>query len=295
MTANSVILNDQIKTRIHKAVDILCHKLNEPHEIVNDFREEMTTNIMASVQELVQSGYSTEEAVAVAIERFGTPQNLVAELSELYRIRKVFAKGLLTVALLIGILGILCVSFYFIWNNALAPNGINRVSQQVQQNIMIGNDQNTISEGIKPVLQKSIDGNPYLMGVGIRVITSDSPSRSPFQYVYPQSVDWLEVNGIFLNDFGYFTYGVPTERVWEIPGTNKQLFTQFLERRCTPDDLKIGQSFLFLYWGLFAAWGIMNVYYNRNFKMRWAFLIIFFNVIGYLVYLNSTRRFRSIS
>lgn len=40
-----------------------------------------------------------------------------------------------------------------------------------------------------------------------------------------------------------------------------------------------------LYWFLFSIWALKNAYYQKRLNVRWAFVLVIFNVVGYLIFL----------
>jgi len=104
---------------IDKYVDGLCRKMNEPWDEIEDFREEMISNLTSSIRELMADGYSAHQAFKIAKERFGEPKDLEKELEELYRIKKIFARGLLISTTVIGALGALLILFSVVWHSWL--------------------------------------------------------------------------------------------------------------------------------------------------------------------------------
>jgi hypothetical protein len=72
-----------MENRIDQFVDAVYSDLGESKEI-HDLREEMRNHLLQSARDLKAQGYSEEESVRLAIERFGDVVNLKRGLHSLY-------------------------------------------------------------------------------------------------------------------------------------------------------------------------------------------------------------------
>jgi len=131
---------------IHKYIDRLCIRMNESPKEVEDFREEMTSNLVSGVRDWVSKGYKESDAVKKAMDSFGEPNQIEEELTELYRIKKVFSGNILKSAILLFMLGTFIVGWFVMWNEVLhyevAKNAFDIVRQEM------GTEEQPVSEGM---------------------------------------------------------------------------------------------------------------------------------------------------
>ncbi|MFB9327674.1 permease prefix domain 1-containing protein [Paenibacillus aurantiacus] len=80
-------ISPQTSARISAYVERISRRINEPKAVVADFREEMTTNLMSSLRELIREGYPEKQAIRQAIARFGDSQDVTKELKQHYRLK----------------------------------------------------------------------------------------------------------------------------------------------------------------------------------------------------------------
>lgn len=286
--SGSLVLDRRATTRIRLAVDQLCNNLSEPEDVVKDFREEMITNITASVEELIQLGNTPEKAVEIAIQRFGDSSSVLSDVSQMFRTHRIFAKWLLVVTIVFGIIGGLCVTFNSVVNRRIVPYYGRQITSAIGKMVSEQNFTSTIPVSFEEGVQKFVRKTPYVTGVGMSIIRNNTPpNTAPFQYVYPSYLKQIEANGIFLPflNNSLFTSLAPTASAYYQLGTSgNNLYVEIVGIHSSYKIATIGLAMLLLYWGLFSVWGITNMLYNRKFRILWGLSIVLFNVIGYLSY-----------
>lgn len=276
-------LNSGTVEIIQNYINKLCTKMNESPQEVEEFREEMTTNLMSGVQEWMSRGYTESDAVYKALECFGETNQIEAELTELYRIKKVFSGNILKSAIVLFLLGSLTIGWYLIWNNSLhyevAKNAFNIVEQEM------GTAQQPVSDRMKEKLQDNIVESMSNVGVVLRVHDKDkAPQEYPVEYSYPQNLKLDSLNNIPYEK-NLLTYVTNSGTVVPIPGTNKSISIDLGVKLLNDVTFMIGITLLFGYWILFVVWASMNVYYRGHGKLLWVILFLLFNVLGYSLYM----------
>ncbi|WAH37172.1 permease prefix domain 1-containing protein [Alicyclobacillus dauci] len=294
---SSVLLDRDMKRRVHIAVDRICNKISEPQNVVSDLREELTANILASIQELVHNGHSIETAVELAIQHFGEPSTVLPEIRGLVRIQRVFAKWLLAVTLIIGGLGAFCITFNSIVNSRIEPYYNRQITTAIEKMANQENIQSSIPLTFENNVKSLVDKTPYVTGVGMSVLKANTPpNKTPFQFVYPNSLKQIETNGIFLRMMNnrLFTNLAPTLALYcPIKGTTDRiLYVEIVGTHSSYEFGILGVCLLSVYWALFSAWGIINAIYNRRFNIWWGISMIMFNLLGYFAYELFNRKSR---
>lgn len=90
--------------QIEVYVDELYKNANGNRKEIQDFKAEMKSHLLEAVHELKAEGKSEDEAVQIAIERFGKETELRSVISELFKTQKVFSKVLLYIGIAILLL-----------------------------------------------------------------------------------------------------------------------------------------------------------------------------------------------
>lgn len=275
---------------INKFVDGLCKKMNEPLEEVEDFREEMTSNLVSSVREVMADGYSAREAVNTAIKRFGEPKDMERELEKLYRIKRVFAGGLLKTAIIFGVIGAMLVAFSAIWHGPVAGREIQGIVSVVRADI--GNTENPITDKMKQEIKGKVGKSASIKAVRLQVRLKGQSNVGKPDYVYPEN-ERLGPDGLFIPQKGKLMYtsvygeGVP------VPGTNQEINVEIRYNRAE-NIYGFGLYVLFGYWILFAVWASLNAFYNGDGILTWVLMFAVFNVLGYYMYLSITRNTKGV-
>ncbi|WP_410514227.1 permease prefix domain 1-containing protein [Paenibacillus sp. BR2-3] len=150
---------------VHKYIDRLCNRMNESPKEVEEFREEMSTNLLSSVNDWATRGYSESDALDKALENFGEPSQIETELKALYRIKKVFSGSILKAAIVLFLLGALIVGWFFMWNEMLHYEVAKKTFDIVKQEM--GTMEQPVSNEMGEKLEKSIAGSDTNKAVSI--------------------------------------------------------------------------------------------------------------------------------
>ncbi|ARU62202.1 hypothetical protein CBW65_15205 [Tumebacillus avium] len=280
---NEQKLSRTAQEQIARQVERLCRHLDEPEAVVREFREEMTGNLTLSVEDLLAAGLPEVEAVRQALERFGEPQRVTEELESLYRIRKNYANWLLKTALVCGVLGMLVFGSFFAWNKGLHLIAVKQVNHELFADVEAGKVGTEITPEIKAKLQAAVDDNLSLRSAS--AVIRDMKRTVPFTYHYPANSPLDTTGGVQRVD-GLFFYTFYTGAMIPIGDQGRGLDVSLQQWLFSSGYFMLGYVFVFAYWVLFAAWGILNVYSRRPITVFWALMIILFNALGYYAYLK---------
>lgn len=89
---------DEFVNSMYEGFDVNDHDVQE-------FKDEMKTHLLDTVQDLQTQGISEDESIKIAVERFGDKKQLNTGLLELFSYQKRFAKNLLRICLLCLVIG----------------------------------------------------------------------------------------------------------------------------------------------------------------------------------------------
>ena len=126
--------------RINNFVDSVYTHVNGSKKEIDELKEEMKSHLIESVHELQKEGKNEDEAIDIAIKRFGERNELQEVLSQVFQKQKVFAKWLLALGIIILLLG--SSIFGFIWayseeNTRENSNISSEISEMIQEKNII--------------------------------------------------------------------------------------------------------------------------------------------------------------
>lgn len=282
------MLSENALHRIGRQVEAMCRQLDEPEAVIREFREEMTGHLVLSAEELLAAGLAEDEALQQALERFGEPQRVMEELESLYRIRRNYANWLLKMAVVCGVVGLLVFGSFFAWNEGLSHLVVKQLNDELYEDASQGKIGTLITPELRDKLQAAVDD--HLSVRSASAVIRDMKQIEPFTFTYPAGLPF-DSSGNVQREDGLFFYtlytgaGIPAGEPGMILDVTLQ---QWL---FSSGYFMLGYAFLFAYWVLFAAWGILNVCSRRPITLFGALMIILLNVPGYYAY----RKMRQLS
>ncbi|TCP52827.1 hypothetical protein EV586_10770 [Tumebacillus sp. BK434] len=269
--------------RIGRQVEAMCRQLDEPEAVISEFREEMTGHLIMSVEDLLGAGLPEEDALAKALERFGEPQRVTEELESLYRIRKTYARWLFKTALVFGLLGMLVIGSFFAWNEGLHNIVVKRLNHELFADAAAGKIGAEITPELQASLQAAVDDHLSLRSAS--AVIRDMKEWVPYTFTYPAQLP-IDASGNVQRVDGLLFYTLYTGAMIPVGDQGKALSVTLQQWLFSSGYFMLGAVFLFAYWVLFGAWGILNVYSRRPITVFWALMIILFNALGYYAYLK---------
>ena len=298
----NIDINEEIIRKVNKFVDNLTYKLDKNVEEVIDFIEETKSNMICSIQELMEEGHSEEDAFKIAVERFGDLETLRYGLNHLYKVNKIIRKSLLKIAIVALLIG-----------SVLSIAGItyDRHIQSIYYKTIltplynkVGTENNPISDDMKREVKSIIDNNSFLEAVGI--YTSKIERISDGNYMYGSTEPYLRDTNFKFN-YVYLSKKQPNENKYFANNVEGLLFDHKTEEVYfrafdnTNSDVVINiaykvkwisswyyficEALILAYWIIFAIWGGMNILYEGESKYRfWIIVVTITNVFGFLAY-----------
>lgn len=283
-------ISQNILNHIDDFIRKLSKKIDERPDKIKDFQDEMKSNLICSIQELISQGYHEKDAFNIAVSRFGDIDILNDELKHLYHVKSIFAKRLLNFTVIIGILGMLIFFGGSLWNNGISSVIASRKNLTLDTFISrnVGSVDSPVTDTIKQKLITEVEKNIYISAaaVQIRVVTVGTNRLNveeyDYIYMYPSNTQTEKFKNVYY-DSSIFTNNRPYYTIIKIPNSNKELLVCLLFTTVNRDLIPIGLGLLLLYWILFTVWSSLNVLYNKR-SPFWIVTFAIFNVIGYCFY-----------
>lgn len=260
--------------QIDAYVDSVYENIGGNRKEIQELKAEMKSHLMEAVHELRAEGMGEQEAVDVAIERFGGEQEMRSIVGQLFKAQKTFAKWVLYLAL--AVLLFTVSAFGFI--RSIEEENANENSEIATQVSYVLQDKTSITEEMKIKINSLIEGSDQIANVEIYDVSSVANNNMVFDYVrdakpdyrYEQKVwnpAWLQAD--------FFPYG---------NGDGKQWYVEMDTRHIGDLMAIILFSGMAIYITLFTIWATINAYHHRRLTIGWIFVFTFFNVLGYLIY-----------
>lgn len=244
---------------------------------IQELKAEMKNHLLEAVHELKSDGKSEQEAIEIAIERFGGENEMRSVVGQLFKAQKTFAKWVLYIA--VTFLVITSTVFGFIWASEEENSHKN---SYVATNIFdVLENKEAISEDMKEEIKDLVQGTDQISKVqiyNVQEVQRDAENyTSIFNYVeeakpnyeferYVWAPEWLLVD--------FFPYGNGNAE-WYVDMETRHLST-FMTL-----VLFVGIA---VYAALFTIWATINAYHHKRINIGWIIAFILFNVVGYLAY-----------
>lgn len=267
--------------QIETFVDSVYQNAGGNKKEINELKADMRSHLLEAVHELKKEGKSEQEAVQLAIERFGGEQEMRFEISQIYHKQRLFAKGVLFAAITVLIVAIL--SFQFLYQrDYLSSNDFpHRINEKIIDSLK---DHESITEEVKKEVESIVQSNKRVNKIEI-YNTKGLEGNELFNYlenskpIYSYSEDvntprWLWAgyyrggNGmgdwfVYTSAFGYYVISILI--------------------------LVLGVA---LYWALFTIWAIIYAFHTtKKASVLWMLIFLFFNIIGFAVFLLINKKF----
>lgn len=257
--------------QIEAFVDSVYKNISGDSKEIQELKDEMRSHLLEAVNELVLEGKCEQEAIDIAVKRFGGKKEMRSIVRNLVPPRKVFAKWLLYTSLtFLLICPIISGIVFTIESKKL--NESNEFASKILREI---DDKPGIPIRIEGYIQSIVlkSDNIYRISLYNDKKLSSSPDVTPEYIFEKKSVlsDWIYTTN---NSYG------ENNGTWEIniDSKNYEAAAQFI--------FIIGVS---IYWALFAVWASVNAYYQHNLSISWILIFCLFNFIGYMFYRSEVK------
>lgn len=257
--------------QIEAFVDSVYQSIGGNQKEIHELKAEMKNHLLEAVHELKTEGKSEQEAIEIAIDRFGGEKELRSIVGQLFRVQKTFAKWVLYLAITFLVISVIAVGFL----RAAEEENANENSKVATNIFNIIENKTTISEDMEKEIAGLIKATDQISNVKIFNVKN---VEDVFQYVekakpvyqYEREVwapAWLQAD--------FFPYGNGDGKQWYV-----EMGTRYIGSLMT----KILYSGIAIYWTLFSIWATINAYHHKRLNVGWIIAFALFNVLGYLVY-----------
>jgi len=269
--------------QIEAFVDSVYQNAGGNKKEIKELKAEMRSHLLEAAHELKKEGKSEQEAVQLAIERFGGEQEMRSEISQLYRKQRLFAKGVLFAALTILIVAIFSFQFLYQRDELVSHDFPHRFNEKIIHSLK---DHESITEEVKKEVESIVQTNKRIQKIEIYQ-TKDLEGGELFNYLenskpiysYSQEVNtpkWMWAgnnrggNGmgnwfVYTSAYGYYVTSILI--------------------------LVLGIA---LYWALFTIWAIVYAFHTtKKVTVLWMLIFLFFNIIGFVGFLLTNKKFRN--
>ncbi|WLD94296.1 permease prefix domain 1-containing protein [Alkalihalobacillus sp. AL-G] len=263
--------------QIEAFVNEVYHSVGGNKKEIEELKAEMKNHLLEAVHELKSEGKSEQEAINVAMERFGGEKEMRSVVGQLFKVQKVFAKWVLNLALISFFTT--AIVFGVIWSTEEQNAHENSIVATYIFDVLEGKE--VISEDMEEEIIDLVRETDQISKVkifNVRDLKKESENYSSiFEYIknakpnyqYQRAVwapEWLLVD--------FFPYG-NGDSEWYV-----EMETRHIGSFMTL-VLFVGVT---IYVTLFTIWATINAYHHRRLNAGWVIAFALFNIVGYLVY-----------
>ncbi|MFT8322649.1 MAG: hypothetical protein ABF649_17340 [Bacillus sp. (in: firmicutes)] len=153
------------------------NNLKEPYSVKLEVEEELYESIKDKMNVYIEKDFSPEIAVELAIREYESPQSVLTELANEYKIKKYTKNTFLTISILLFLIGSFILGSVYCWNKVVAEKEINRITQAMDILALKGMK----NQSIIPTI---VDENQTIEAIWISIKSSEK--QSSLTYVYPE-------------------------------------------------------------------------------------------------------------
>lgn len=259
--------------QIEAFIDSVYQHTGGNKQEIQELKAEMTSHLLEAVHELKAEGKTEQEAIDIAIERFGEEKEMRSIVGQLFNVQKTFAKWVLytSIAFLL-ICSIISGIIFNTENQKLTAN--NQFASQLLDKL---GDKKEIPTQMIEDIQSIVENSESIYGISIyeyeNLFTTEGSREATYSFREKLVFnDWLLVT--------YNGYG-ENNGTWHIDIDSKSYEATALA------ILLLGFS---IYWALFTIWAIINAYHQRRLHFGWIIVFALFNIVGYLIFRLAGKR-----
>lgn len=256
--------------QIEAFVDSVYQNVQGNKKEIKDLKAEMKSHLLETVHELKIEGKSEQEAIKIAIERFGGEKEMRSVIGQLFKTQKTFAKWVLYTA--IAFLLISTLIFIIVMPTEKSKfNQSNQVASQILNSL---GENKVIPTHLETDIQEIVQNSGRITGISLydhEKLFSSAEETEPI-YSFREEGTFNIWNNIgFLNYIGYGE----SNNTWHVSIELKSYEGTAIIL------LLIG---IVVYWTLFTIWATINAYHHRRLNIGWVIVFALLNILGYLAY-----------
>ena len=257
--------------QIEAFVDSVYQNVGGNKKEIQELKAEMKSHLLEAVHELKKEGKSEQEAIDIAIERFGGENEMRSVVGQLFKAQKIFAKWVLYTAIAF----LLISTFIFSIVMPIEKSKLDQSNQVASQILNSLGDNEGISTKLETDIREIVQSSGRITGISIydheKLFSSTDKDVEPI-YSFREE-------GLFniWNNIGFLTYNGYGEsnNTWHVSIESKSYEGTAIIL------LLVG---IVVYWTLFTIWATINIYHHRRLNVGWVIAFVLLNVIGYLIY-----------
>lgn len=260
--------------KIEEFVDSVYQKVGGNKKEIQELKAEMKGHLLEAVHELKSEGKSEEEAIIIAIERFGGEKEMRSVMGQIFKAQKTFAKWVLVSALAFLVFG----SIIF---GVMIEIGVANVEndQKTAFNLLerLGESE-VLSEDIKNEINSIVIQNEHIKRIQVYNLQDNDPDvfRTEPDYIYERA-DWMP----HIQSEGYSNEENNQDYQWHVDIDTK------IHDSLAVNIILVGVA---VYWVLFTIWASINAYHHRRLNAGWVITFALLNIVGYLIYVLDGKR-----
>lgn len=258
--------------QIEAFVDSVYQNVGGNKKEIQELKTEMKNHLLEAVHELKTEGKSEQEAIEIAIDRFGGEKEMRSIVGQLFRVQKTFAKWVLYTAIAFLLISTLIFSIVMPIEKSKLDQS-NQVASQILNSL---GDNKGIPTKLETDIREIVQSSGRITGISI-YDHEKLFSSAPDEHVEP--IYSIREEGLFniWNNMGFLIYNGYGEsnNTWHVSIESKSYEGTAIIL------LLVG---IVVYWTLFTIWATINVYHHRRLNGGWVIAFALLNLIGYLIY-----------
>ncbi len=243
---------------------------------IQELKAEMKGHLIEVVHELKAEGKTEQEAIEIAIDRFGGEKEMRYIVGQLFKVQRTFAKWVLYTALAVLLICSIISGVVFKFESKKVDINAQIASQILDK---LG-DNKAVSVEVKETIQAIVQDSEFIYAINIY---DDKKLFSYTGHVEPEySYDKKQISPdyLYVNHYGYGD----SNDTWHVDIDMESY------EATAGGILLLGIT---IYWTLFIIWATINAYHHRRLNIGWIIVFALFNVLGYLVYRFIERKVQS--
>lgn len=248
--------------KIELFVDSVYHNVAGNKKDIQELKAEMTSHLLEAVHELKSEGKSEQEAIEIAIERFGGEKELRLVVGQLFKSQKNLARWLLFFSVAVLLIFSITAAVLLINERDKNAKSVQFAAQLLDQ---LGNEQ-VVSGEVKKEIQTIVKDNEFINSIRIYFAKEYFSGNNP-EYSYEKPYSYNRFSTGFIQGQSNDTWRI------DINSGGYELMAYNI--------LLIGIA---VYWALFTIWASISTYHTRLFGPEWVLAFAVFNIVGYLLF-----------
>jgi len=245
---------------------------------LQELKAEMKNHLLEAVHELTKEGKSEQEAITIAIKRFGGEQETRSVIRQLFTAQRIFAKWVLYVAIALLLISSTVSGSLFVVEQG---NGNENQEASAKIDSLIQN-QSVITEELQEKIAAIVKLTDQISQVQIfktNDVESVSDDGSISYFNHQASPVYQYDRGIWGSEKMDYYYVLSED--WFLHFESKHYASIF--------DITLTAG-ITAYAVLFTIWAIINAYHHKRLNIGWIIGFALFNVLAYLIYWLSGRK-----